>query len=247
MYKLITIPFTVALLFLGGCGGGTSGSGLRTYEGRVSSTTGEALPGVIVTIETTGDSSVTDSEGAFVIKSDASGDGVPFLLESPEFKNRFVIENVPDESARISMDLTVNTVTDAVHVENVRIRAWFAGLCDQYFENREVIRQANHVPSATVCSLNVEVLGDGQRLENVPVSLEVAACPPGSEWRTIKSVTTGAESHAGSAEINFEFQDSQTFCRYRVKVDTNSRNAKFATYPIDTFSEQEYFGKQAQK
>lgn len=247
MISLIKTFLPISAVFVSvilvGCGGGTDGSGLKTYEGNVSSKEGRVLSGVNVTIETTGESSVTNSNGQFVIKSDAYGAEVPFILESSEFENRFILKDITESSARITMDISVDTATDIIEVNNVRIRAWFAGLCDQFFENREVIRQANRVPPGTVCSLNVEVLGDGGRLSSIPVVLEVAACEPGSPWRDIKTVQTGEGPRAGSAEINFEFRDSASFCRYRVRVDTPARNSRFAVYPIDTFSEQEFQDK----
>jgi len=232
-----------AVFFLAGCGGGTSGSGVKSYEGTVTTKEGLEMSGVSVTIESTGDSSTTDASGKFAIQSDAYGPEVPLLFESPVFQNRFVLRNVPVDSARITMDVTVDTKTDTIEVNNIGLRAKFAGLCDYYFENREIIRQANQVPRGTRCSLNVEVLGDGERLSDIPVVLEVAACDPGSLWSQVKEVKTGNGPHAGSAEINFEFQDSNDFCRYRVRVDNGDRNARSPSYPIDTFSEQAYSRK----
>lgn len=242
MNKSWFIPFIVFLAFCG-CGGGTSGSGIKTYEGTVSTTDGRALTGVHITIEATGDNSFTDANGAFAIKSDASGQEVSFLLESPEFENRFVLQDIPSDSSGITVEVTVDTETDVIQVSNVTLRAWFAGLCDQYFENREIIRQANRIPKGTVCSLNVEVLGDGKRLPNIPLALEYAACEPGSPWRVLQNASTGAGPRAGSAEINFEFKDSEQFCRYRVVLTERIGNSQVASYPIDTFSEQEFFEK----
>lgn len=244
MISKIRLAVFLLCLLIGGCGGGTSGSGIKTYEGRVASVAGSALPGVNVTIESTGDSAVTDTLGAFVLKSDAFGAEVPFLIESPEFQNRFVLRDVEEESSRITMEVTVNTVTDEVEVNNVTVRAQFAGLCDYYFENREIIRQANRVPPGTVCSLNVQVLGDGRRLTGVPVTLQYAGCEFGAPWNGLQTVITGEGAHAGSAEINFEFKDSNEYCRYRVLVPVGAGSSSFSTYPIDTFTEQEYFGKQ---
>lgn len=237
--RFISILFLIALF--NGCGGGTSGSGLKTYEGNIETTDGRALAGVNITIETTGDSSVTDNSGGFTIKSDAHGHEVPFLLESTEFQNHFILKDIPEDSSRITLTVTVNTRTDTIEVSNIRVRAQFAGLCDFYFENREIIRQSNRVPPDTICSLSVEVLGEGRRLVDVPVALQYASCEANAEWKTLVTTYTGSGEHAGSAEINFEFKDSAEFCRYRVLAPVNG--STFGTYPIDTFTEQEYFGK----
>lgn len=166
---------------------------------------------------------------------------MPFFLESPEFENRFILKDIPKDSSRIALDITVNTETDAIEVKNIRVRAGFAGLCDYYFENREIIRQSNRVPPGTICSLNVEVMGDGRRLEKVPVALQYAGCQPGSTWKTLLTVNTGEGKHAGSAEVNFEYKDSAVFCRYRVVAPVGA--TPFGTCPIDTFTEQEYYRK----
>lgn len=236
--------FTLSVIFFGsGCGGGTSGSGLHSYSGTVSDTGGRGISGVSVTIESTGDHADTDAAGGFVIHSEAFGGEVPFLLEAPDFVSRFSLKEIPESSFHVSVDVTVDTMTDLVEVKNISVRAWFAGLCDRYFENREVIRQANQVPAGTICSLNVEVLGDGRRLSQVPVSLEYASCDEGAVWQVVKEVSTGSGAHAGSVEINFPFESSETHCRYRVVVPSAPSNVlpRAVHYPIDTFAEQEAF------
>ncbi len=233
------------ILLLSNCGGGTSGSGLHTYEGKIDSTEGNSLSGVNITIESTGDSTTTNDNGEFLIESEASGEEVPFLLKSPTFENRFILKDIPEDSSRITFDITVDTKSDTVQVNNVRVKARFAGLCDYYFENREIIRQANRVPIGTICSLNVEVLGDGRRLSNVPVALQYASCKPRAEWKTIKAVNTGELRHAGSVEINFEYIDSEEYCRYRIVAPVGGHPQ--GIYPIDTFTEQEYFSSKKLK
>lgn len=234
------LVFIVAFFFVS-CGGGTSGSGLKTYQGTVTTVDNKALPQVAVTIEDTGDSSFTNNEGQFAIKSNASGSEVRFLLESPQFSSRFTLKDIPDESSRIEMTVTVDPETQSTQVSNVSVRAWMAGTCDFYFENREVIRQSNRVPTGTVCSLNVRILGDGSPLANVPVALQYSSCAPHSTWETLLVTQTGSGSHTGAAELNFQFIDSETFCRYRIIAPFGVQGITGVTYPIDTFTEQEYF------
>ncbi len=241
MRLLQTLFLFLCVPFITGCGGGTSGSGLKSFDGMLVNRSGAALGGVLITIETTGDSAVTDADGHFVIISDVYGDEVTFLIESDEIRRKFSLKDVPQDSSRYTVDVTLDTGSDFIKVSNIRVNARFAGLCDYYFENREIIRQSNRVPEGTVCSLNVDVLSDGRRLENIPVILQYARCEPNSRWNTILVTKTGERERAGSAEVNFVYVDSPEFCRYRVVSPSDSE--PFASYPIDTFSEQEFFSK----
>lgn len=223
----------------------SSGSGVSSYEGNVSTSEGRSLSNVSVTIETTGDSTVTDEQGEFAIDSDAGGKEVPFLLESSSFTSRFTLKDIPEETSRITMQIILDPNTGISEVRNVNVGAWFAGLCDIYFENREVIRQANRVPPGTVCSLNVRVFGDGRPLRHIPIALEYSACTLGSEWKLLQTTQTGEGRHQGYAEINFPFIDSAEYCRYRVVAPYNDSKRRPVTYPIDTLTEQEYVRKHA--
>ncbi len=231
------------ILLLASCGGGTSGSGLKTYQGRVITPFNEALSEVAVTIEDTGDSSVTDVNGRFSIKSNAAGATVRFLLESPDFTTRFTLIDIPDESSRIGMRVTVNPQTNETTVKNLSVRTWMAGYCEPFFESREVIRQIKNVPDGTECSLNVRVLRDGQPVADLPIALQYSSCEPGSSWQLLRESRTGTGNHQGAAELNFGFIDSSEFCRYRVIAPYNGPNTPGVPYPIDTFTEQEFFGR----
>jgi len=239
--KVTILIFILELvILLSGCGGGTSGSGLRTYYGKVSGNDGAPISGVAVTIENTGDSALTDSAGNFSISSPKISNEVLFLFNSPDFSNRFSLKTHSRRAARIYLDVLVDAETQNLQVSQVSLHAWFAGLCDHYFENREVLRQANQVPPGTVCSLNVKVQGDGKRLANIPVELQYAGCEPGAEWTTIALAYTGSGRHAGAAEINFEYLNSPEYCRYRAFVNVADRNQLSVEYPIESYEEQRF-------
>lgn len=223
------------------CGGGTSGSGLKTYKGLIDDTSNNALANVDVTIETTGDRTVTDESGRFSLQSSASGPEVPFLIESHDFVSRFVLKEIPDDSAHISVNITVDTETDIATVDQIDVRAGFVGLCDDYFENNETIRQANHVPEGTICTLKVRVFGDGQPLPHVPVAVQYNSCEASTPWETLVTSYTGVGVRAGVVQLNFPFIDSTAYCRYRVVAPFGATNRNLIYYPIDTFSEQEIF------
>ena len=228
------------LLLLNGCGGGTSGSGLKSYDGIVASTDGTPLTGVNVTITSTGDSGVTNEKGEFSIASHASGDAVEILLESPMFSNSFVVKNVPTTSSRVRVNVKVDTAQNTVQVEEFGVRAGIVGLCDTYFENNEVIRQANEVPKGTICTIKLKVYGDGDLRSHIPVALQYAACPQGSPWTTLATGMTGVGTELGSEKLSFTFIDSPEFCRYRVIAPYKFQNYRGVKYPLETFSYQRY-------
>lgn len=65
---------------LGGCGGSTQGTGGVTVEGRLLEVSGAPVNGAVVTVLTSGDSTLTDVNGAFVLG--ASGEQIELLFES---------------------------------------------------------------------------------------------------------------------------------------------------------------------
>lgn len=228
------------LLCSGGCGGGTSGSGLKNYHGSIDDTSSRALPGVNVTIESTGDNTTTDTDGKFAFQSSAFGKDISFLIESTDFKSRVVLQEIPESSAHISLKIVVDTRTDVAVVNQLNVRAGFVGLCDNYFENTETIRQANQVPDGTVCTLSAIVRGDGQLLNNIPVALEYSGCNETSAWETIAVALTGLEEENGEGKVKFSFpyHDSSTYCRYRIVAPSDSSIHVPVYFPIVTFTEQ---------
>lgn len=248
LYKFFThnlIYCHLILSFFIGCGGGTSGSGLdpKIYQGKVLATDGRILSDVSVTIESTGDTAVTNSEGEFQITSNSQGGEVPFNIQSSEFNSYFSLNNISDDSSRVSINITVDTENDIVKVDHFSLKAQFVGNCDYYFENREIIRQANFVPDGTLCTLKVTVKGDGKKLARIPIALQYASCQENATWETIKESQTQTGKNIGVSQINFPYYDSKKFCRYRVVAPFRYSSYSPIFYPIDTFTEQEYFRK----
>lgn len=199
--------------------------------------TGAPVQGAVVTVESTGDSTTTDANGDFELHSSASGPEVVLLAETATFSDRVKIRNVIEEHSRIRVNLTIDAVEQRASKTDFNVRAQFVGACDYYFENSAVIRQANHVPEGTVCTLRVDLLAEGERLDGASVALQYASCEPNATWRTIQTATTGAEG-PGETKISFEYVSSAEFCRYRVVAPYKFSNAWPIYYPIDTFAEQ---------
>lgn len=240
---LATLCVSCILLIPLGCGGGTSGSGLQTISGNITSTLGAKLGGVQVTVENTGDTGVSNAKGQFEVTTDSGDTQLDLLLESPKFISRYRVAS--QRNSRSSVAIQINTDTDEATGVHLSLSVGVVGLCDYYFENtssiQQSIRQSNRVPADTTCSLNVELLGDGQRLADFPVVLEYSRCEENSPWYEVAAVRTGVSEHAGSAEIDFVFQDSADFCRYRVRPIVDGTGFPMVSYPIDTFTEQGFF------
>jgi len=234
------IIFILSLLFfVQGCGGGTSGSGLNIYEGKVQTTTGLALSKVKVTIESTGDTTSTNDKGEFSLESEAAGLEVPFLLESDLFSSRFILEGASETEKRVNMKITVDTDSDTVSVERFAMRAAFVGGCDHYFENTNPIRQANKVPDNTVCTIKVYVYGDEKPLGNIPIALQYASCSKNATWETLETSTTGVGKNRGIGQMSFSYKSSPEFCRYRVVAPFHLATYHPLFHYIKTFEEQE--------
>lgn len=104
---LLLMCFNLFMLFGGGCGGGTRGSGGQLFDGVVSDSDFKALPGVSVTILSTGDSAITASDGTFSIETSTTSDTVEFLLESEQFSGRSATKIVPANAKRVFVRLVV--------------------------------------------------------------------------------------------------------------------------------------------
>ena len=77
-------------LLLSACGGGSSGTGIQgaSYQGTVADATGSPLAGVTLTVQETGESVTTDSEGHFDLPLDPSVPANTILIEgaAPPFQ-----------------------------------------------------------------------------------------------------------------------------------------------------------------
>lgn len=213
---------------------------MNAFEGTVTNQKGAPLQGVSVTLESTGDSTTTDENGNFELQSSASGESVSLLAESPTYSSRVTVKNVFAEHSRVQITLTLHETGQSSSASHRNVRAGMVGRCDYYFENRTIIRQANHVPDKTICTLKAEVLSEGSPLDGALVALEYSGCCESSPWIPLATAETESVETPGSAKISFPFKDSPTYCRYRLVAPDKYKEAKPVYYPIETFTKQEY-------
>lgn len=240
----LAILSCIALVVLSGCGGGTSGTGLQTFDGQVKSADGVPIVGASVTLTATGDSSLTDQQGRFVLRSavDPKADHkIEFLLEAEDFSGTFEVPEgaLTEGSSQITVDVVVDPVGRTLELTNFTLTVQMTGRCASAFSNDEVIRQILELPRNTSCTLDAELKGNGLLRGNVPLVLQYRACSgkPGV-WQNMYVSTTGVGDKLGKAQIPFSFSDSAKFCRYRVVAPYNYRDYRSAVFALQTLSEQ---------
>ncbi len=243
--RLLSALVCLALICLGtGCGGGTSGTGLQTFDGQVKSADGAPIAGARVTLTATGDAAVTDVEGRFVLQSSLEikpEQRVEFLLQADDFSGTFVMPDgaVSEGSSQITIDLVVDPVSRTLELTNFTLQVQMIGRCAAAFSNGEVVRQIAEVPAETRCTLSVELKGNGLLRGDIPVVLQYRPCTgKKGVWKNLYTARTGVAADIGRVELPFSFVDSDKFCRYRVVAPHDYRDYRAAFFGIDTLGEQ---------
>lgn len=234
----------IAVTILASCGGGTSGTGLQTFDGQVKSTDGDPIVGASVTLTATGEGAVTDERGRFVLSSAVELEpqqNLEFRLESPEFAGTFVVPDgaVVDGSSQITLDIVVDPVSRTLELTNFSLQVQMVGPCAAAFLNEETVRQVVDLPRGTDCTVEVEVRGDGLLRGDIPVALQVRTCSgkPGV-WQTLRVAATGEGTSLGKVEMDFPFSNTEKYCRYRIVAPYQNPEYRAAAFAIESLQEQ---------
>jgi hypothetical protein len=206
----------------------------RTLAGELVTTTGVPVRDMNVTLRETGESQVTDNLGAFSFETPFSVNSFTLEIGNDEEKGSVAVDVLENDSPAISVSLVLNEESKRITASNVQIWGRIIGECDQYFENRPVIRQSVGVSGSVTCTLRFFVSGDGKRLERVSSELQVRSCDV-RKWRPIISGSTGFGLNAGFGDIEFPFIDDREHCEYRLIVPTGKRGKLLAIY-LHTFT-----------
>jgi len=118
---------TLVSALLSACGGGTRGTGDEVKSlvvGRVVDTTGAPLPSATVTQLETGDSTETDSTGAFSLNVAVTNEEATLLIERDGFEGTATISGLPNEPQATPTELTITVdlvsgIVTAVTVNDV--------------------------------------------------------------------------------------------------------------------------------
>jgi hypothetical protein len=95
----------------GGGSGGTALSGILTEK---SATGSVPVAGAVITVVGTNDTVATDDNGAFSFFTEDSGSVIGLSIEAPAFNASYVIENIPDGTAEIVLELEYDPATQEV-------------------------------------------------------------------------------------------------------------------------------------
>jgi flagellar biosynthesis GTPase FlhF len=117
------LAVAVAFVVCTACAGGSSGTGGRTYDGTVtSSSTGRTLSGVTVMIEGTGDTAVTDAGGHYTIESDSEEETVVFEFNGPSIEASYTLPNVSSNAEVVTADFEIEEDTDEVVLDRLQVQ-----------------------------------------------------------------------------------------------------------------------------
>lgn len=236
---LTFIIFLSLLSILGGCGGGSIGTGTEprtSFSGAVSNEKGTPLANVQIELRETGEKTTSAADGSFLLESVLAGGDATFQVSIATVNDEVQVSDLPSNGAAVQLDLTVNLRNQEVSLDNVSITAKIEGACDPYFENNRTIRQAQSVPDGTICPLRVRVKKNGVGLSGVPFLLQRSRCFDGAPWHDIEFGTT-SQDPAGFGEISFAFSNAEEFCVYRVVIQGSEIPEVFT---VETFRKQAF-------
>ncbi len=108
---ILTIALmTFAVVMLVSCsGGGSSGTGGRRFEGTLRSFTNAPLSNVTVALGETGDSTVSDTNGTYVLQTDGTPNDVTYLFEGDGFSASVRINVTSQSAAVVVIDFQIDT------------------------------------------------------------------------------------------------------------------------------------------
>ncbi len=240
---LLTLLLTVASLLLTSCaGGGSSGTGtgeIFTLVGQVVDTSGQPVQDATITLLETGDMVLSNKEGNFTIQLDMEV-GQVLTLEVVRGDGMAIqIIQVPQEDSFLILSIKINPVLEEQTTETVTMRAKIVGTCDIFFENNEIIRQANAIAQGTECLAKVTFqTNDGFGLAHAPIAIQYRACESGAPWQTVALGATMTGVNLGVAQIPFSYFDDTEHCQYRIVVPFQSETISPLKQFISTFTEQ---------
>jgi hypothetical protein len=243
--RLLASMLVASCSVMFGCqGGGTDGTGIgkTLIRGDVTGTAGDKLPGVMLTILETGDSTETDEQGKFLLETEQVADTITFAMTRSDFAATAVLdvpENAPDITVSIEVDSKLDNadvrLVDLPEFEVFDIDGEIVGACKKYFEgNGDEIRQTRPLRNGTQCLVKVKAFADGEPLGGVKVAVQRRGCDGKSGWFTAATGVTDTRVHLGIAQIPFAFFNTNPECRYRVVAPFRQESKVRDIIPIST-------------
>ena len=235
-----------SLILFVGCGGGTSGTGLSTYEGVILNADGTPSAGAKVKLVQNHDTAVTDSQGAFEIVTPPLAQPGTLSVTTDAASATVQLKSNPQDGEQVKVSIKIgdssgdSTSTTIFTADEIQMSAKIVGLCEAYFENNDVIRQSNHTPNAVTCTLKAKISSDGQPQSYVRVAIQSRSCEANSPWITEESGLTESGLHQGVLQLEFHFYSSLQKCQYRVIAPYHEAGVDPIIKKFQTFAEKEY-------
>ena len=110
-----------ALVGVLGCGGGSKGTGGQTFDGRVLAVNTQPIPGVVVTVNQSGESAVSDSTGSFEIYTEPVSGAVSLALSTDNFEGSVSLGDVPVGTARVTVTIELDEEAGEARAEGIEI------------------------------------------------------------------------------------------------------------------------------
>ena len=116
---LVLLVASWALLFAGCAAGGTSGTGVKDFSGRVVTPTQLPLENVLVSIIGTDEQSLTDALGQFQMQTELDETQITFAFERADLSATFTLNDLPVGAATIQVTFEINQDTKQVEAKDV--------------------------------------------------------------------------------------------------------------------------------
>ncbi len=116
--SLLSVVLTVFSL---GCGGGTSGTGVKEFSGIVKGADGAPVSGAEVTIVETGASTTTDEGGNFSVATEVGEGEVSVQVTAVEVSGEVEVANLPQGNALVEIALEVDDSAQTVTATAISI------------------------------------------------------------------------------------------------------------------------------
>jgi len=226
-------------LVLVACGGGSGGTGIdvkvRTIEGVITDTAGAPVAGATVTVAGTDVVADSDASGAFSLTTSPTSGDVVLTVETEALSESITVSDVAVDTLSVDVQISVDRVRRSIGSRNLEVLAKIVGVCDLYFENNRLIRQANRAPQGVECTAKVWVSSNGVPQGGVPFEIQYGGCRDGAKFSTLSSGTTRS---SGAGELQFPFSDSEERCVYRIIAPSGVGPGRQIVYEVHTFTRQ---------
>jgi hypothetical protein len=228
----------VIVLALMGCGGGSAGTGtgpVVVVQGAVLDQSGAPVEAVSVRVLETGSEDTTSSNGEFQLTTEPESGEVTLEITSANGVAHITVD-IPEDGGTVSITLTVNPKLTEINAETLEVGAAIVGRCNRYFENNQVIRQANRVPGDSTCVAKVTIAADKRKLSDVPFIVQYQDCNGMQPWVTVAAGSTMKSPNRGIGQVRFPFVDDETHCVYRILAPVGVPNLPELERRIETLT-----------